>query len=372
MYQQFYGLSGKPFQLSPDPAFFYGSSQHRRAMSYLEYGLHKNEGFIVITGEIGAGKTTLVRNLLGQLDSSQVVAAHLVSTQLDADDTLRMVAAAFGIPTRETDKSELLLLLEAYLVSAAKDGKRCLLVVDEAQNLTRRAVEELRMLSNFQLETHALLQSFLVGQPEFRKILQEPEMEQLRQRVIAACHVGPLSEVETQEYVEHRLKCVGWNNLPKFHTNATRAIFKSSGGIPRRINSVCDRLLWYGYLADKKIFTGTDVEEVAAEMNDEARVPDSAKNTPNVEGELSNNLYQSQRSTRELTSIPFERQPSHNRSGAILDISNNAIREQLVQIEDGMRQLDASMLRIERSNLMSAAMFRRLLDWIRSREGERK
>ena len=371
MYESFYGLSGKPFQLNPDPSFYYGSRQHRRAMSYLEYGLHQNEGFIVITGEIGAGKTTLVRNLFSQLNADQVVAAHLVSTQLDADDTLRMVAAAFGIPTKKADKSDLLLLLEAYLVSVARDGKRCLLVVDEAQNLTPRAVEELRMLSNFQLETHALLQSFLIGQPEFRETLQGPEMEQLRQRVIAACHVGPLGEAETQGYIEHRLGCVGWKNVPQFLPEAHRAIFASSGGIPRRINSVCDRLLWYGYLADKKIFTDADVEEVAAEMNDEARVPYDAKRRRKADSVAETEAVVPQGGNGELVQMPVDYKTAGDAYKLISSLGNDALGEQLLHIEQGMRRLDATMLRIERSNLVSTALFRRLLDWVRSREAGR-
>lgn len=149
MYESFYGLASKPFQLNPDPSFYFGSKQHRRATAYLEYGMHQNEGFIVITGEVGAGKTTIVRGLMDSLDQSKVVAAHLVSTQLDAEDTLRLVAAAFGVRTKDISKSDVLMALEAFLVTITGKGKRCLLIVDEAQNLTPRAVEELRMLSNF-------------------------------------------------------------------------------------------------------------------------------------------------------------------------------------------------------------------------------
>ena len=141
MYESYFGLTSKPFQLNPDPNFYFGSKQHRRAMAYLEYGLHQNEGFIVVTGEVGAGKTTIVRGLLNKLDSTKVVAAQLVSTQLDADDTLRMVAAAFGVRTKDLGKSDVLLALEAFLVNVAHQGKRCLLIVDEAQNLTPHAVE---------------------------------------------------------------------------------------------------------------------------------------------------------------------------------------------------------------------------------------
>jgi general secretion pathway protein A len=269
MYEAFYGLTDKPFQLNPDPTFYFGSRQHRRAMAYLEYGLHQNEGFIVVTGEVGAGKTTIVRSLLGKLDPHKVVAAQLVSTQLDAEDTLRLVAASFGLKTKDVAKSDLLLGLEAFLVSVTTQGKRALLIVDEAQNLTPRAVEELRMLSNFQLETHALLQSFLVGQPEFRRTLQSPHMVQLRQRVIAACHIGPLDAEETRGYIEHRLKCVGWTDKPQFEAECFQMIYHATGGIPRRINALCDRLLLSGFIGSKTAFGRTDVDEVAREIREE-------------------------------------------------------------------------------------------------------
>lgn len=272
MYESYYKLAGKPFQLNPDPAFFYGSRGHKRAMAYLEYGLHQNEGFIVITGEIGAGKTTLVRSLLQKLDPAKVVAAQLVSTQIDADDILRLVAAAFGIPSKNLDKADLLLAIETFLVSLTAAGKRALLVVDEAQNLTPRAVEELRMLSNFQLEDHALLQSFLIGQPEFRDIMQSAEMQQLRQRVIASYHLGPLDVEETKAYIEHRLKHVDWHpDSPSFSADAFEAIYRATGGIPRRINTLCDRLLLAGFLNEKLALTSKDVDEVSQEMKEEHR-----------------------------------------------------------------------------------------------------
>ena len=273
MYEAFYGLTGKPFQLNPDPSFYFGSRQHRRAMAYLEYGLHQNEGFIVVTGEVGAGKTTIVRSLLAKLDPSKVVAAQLVSTQLDAEDTLRLVAAAFGLKTREVAKSDLLLALEAFLVQVTTQGKRALLIVDEAQNLTPRAVEELRMLSNFQLETHALLQSFLVGQPEFRRTMQSSHMVQLRQRVIAACHIGPLDAEETRGYIEHRLRHVGWKDKPQFQPEVFPAVHQATGGIPRRINALCDRLLLSGFIGSRSTFGAADVGEVAREIREEASLP---------------------------------------------------------------------------------------------------
>jgi general secretion pathway protein A len=266
MYEAFYGLSSKPFQLNPDPGFYFSSKQHRRAKAYLEYGVMRNEGFIVITGEVGAGKTTIVRGLLDSLNRSHVVAGHLVSTQLDAEDTLRMVAAAFGVRAKDLEKSELLLTLEAFFIGQVSQGKRCLLIVDEAQNLTARAVEELRMLSNFQFGKQSLLQSFLVGQPEFRDILQRPEMEQFRQRVTATCHIGPLDAQETRHYIEHRLKCAGSTDKPKFDAAVFDVIFQASGGIPRRINAVCDRLLLLGFMANRAQLSENDASEVVKEI----------------------------------------------------------------------------------------------------------
>ncbi|MDQ8021873.1 MAG: XrtA-associated ATPase [Moraxellaceae bacterium] len=282
MYESFYGLSAKPFQLNPDPSFYYGSRGHRRAMAYLEYGLHQNEGFIVITGEVGAGKTTLVRSLLQKLDQASVVAAHLVSTQIDADDILRLVAAAFGIPAKGVEKADLLLALEGFLVSVTASGKRALLIVDEAQNLTPQAVEELRMLSNFQLEDHALLQSFLVGQPEFRETMQSPHMQQLRQRVIASYHLGPMDADETRAYIEHRLKHVGWRGDPRIEPSAHAAIHAFSGGVPRRINTTCDRLLLAAFLAERHVLTDAHVEEVVREIREEGTSRGAAPSVPTV------------------------------------------------------------------------------------------
>jgi general secretion pathway protein A len=269
MYESFFGLSGKPFQLNPDPDFFFGSKGHRRALAYLEYGLHKGEGFIVITGEVGAGKTTLLQGLLRRLPDESIVAAQIVSTQVEADDLLRLVAAGFGLPAAGLDKAVLLNRLQEHLTGLHADGRRALLVVDEAQNLSPRAVEELRMLSNFQVGNQSMVQSFLVGQPEFRSVMQRPEMRQLKQRVIASYHLGPLDRHETQSYVEHRLRHVGWRDDPHFEPSAYDRIFAATGGVPRRINALCDRVMLGAYLGEQHVVSASDVEQVASELSDE-------------------------------------------------------------------------------------------------------
>jgi putative secretion ATPase (PEP-CTERM system associated) len=277
MYENFYGLSAKPFRLRPDPHFFYGSKGHKRAMAYLDYGLSQGEGFIVITGEVGAGKTTLVRNLLNNLPSEQIMAAHIVNTNLDSDDTLRMVVSAFGLPYEGASKPDLLTRLEQFLRAADQQGKRALLIVDEAQNLNARTVEELRMLSNFQTDDKSLLQTFLLGQPEFRTTLHSATMLQLRQRVIASYHLGPMDAAESREYIEHRLRTVGWAGDPAFSDGAYAAIYAYTGGIPRKTNTLCDRLLLMGYLEEMHAFTEDDVQTVVQDIDEEFELPPGAK-----------------------------------------------------------------------------------------------
>lgn len=270
MYESHFGLTGSPFQLNPDPSFYFDSRGHSNALSYLKFGVHQGEGFIVVTGEIGAGKTTLVRTLLGELDASEVVAAQILNTQLESGELLQSILTAFAVAAPQgASKAQLLATLEAFLTEVAAQGRRALLIVDEAQNLGPEAIEEIRMLSNFQLGNHALLQSFLVGQPELRKQLESPAMEQLRQRVIASCHLGPLTADETKAYVEHRLRRVGWESRPTFGEGAFAGIYAWTGGIPRRINLLCNRLLLAAYLAETDDISAQLVENTGAELSRE-------------------------------------------------------------------------------------------------------
>jgi putative secretion ATPase (PEP-CTERM system associated) len=269
MYESHFGLSGPPFQLNPDPAFYYDSRGHSHALAYLKYGAHQGEGFIVVTGEIGAGKTTVVRTLLESLDSTKVVAAQIVSSQLAAGDLLRAILIAFGVPVATDSKAHLISTIEAFLTALAAEGKRALLIVDEAQNLARESIEELRMLSNFQLGNHALLQSFLVGQPELRTLLKSKAMEQLRQRISASCHLAPLDGVDTRKYIEHRLMRVDWRGNPHFSIGAYERIHHWTGGVPRRINRLCNRLLLAAYLRNVSEISEALVVETASELRSE-------------------------------------------------------------------------------------------------------
>ena len=270
MYESYYKLSGKPFQLAPDPYFFFGSSTHKRALAYLKYGLSQGEGFIVVTGDVGTGKSTLVRTLFGSLDEKDdVVAAELINTQLDSTDLLRMVAATFGLAHKENKKSSLLKNLENFFIARNREGKRCMLVVDEAQNMPFETIEELRMLSNMYHDGRTLLQIFLLGQSEFREHLRDPSLEQVRQRVTASYHLSHLDAEETQAYIEHRLRKVEWRDNPSFTAEAFQHIHEYSEGIPRRINTTCDRLLLYGFLEEKSRIDGEVVKIVTDEITTE-------------------------------------------------------------------------------------------------------
>ncbi len=266
MFDTFYNLAAPPFQLTPDCRFFFGSAGHSRAISHLVYGLAQEEGFIVVTGEVGAGKTTLVEQLRAQLDRNTYVMGRIVTTLVAGDDLLRLAVGSLGVEDTTGDKAALLRRFEQAVRTHHEAGRRCLLVVDEAQNLPLGALEELRMLSNFTIDARASLQTILLGQPQFRAMLASPELEQLRQRVLASYHLGPLCEAETQAYIEHRLRTVGWAGDPRWHDGAFAALFRHSAGLPRRINTLCGRVLLYGALEEAHAITAEMVDETAAEL----------------------------------------------------------------------------------------------------------
>jgi general secretion pathway protein A len=266
MYEKFYDFSAMPFQLTPDSRFFYSSKGHARAIAHLIYGLSQGEGFVIVTGEVGAGKTTLVERLWAELDRDTYTLARINTTQVSGDDLFRLTMAAFGLETAGADKAELLGLFRDLLAEHRASGRHCLLVVDEAQNLSLAALEELRMLSNITEDGHASLQTILLGQPQFRRKLASPDLDQLRQRVLASYHLGPLDAEETRAYIEHRLGAVGWHGRPAWTVAAFASVFAASGGIPRRINRLCSRVLLYGALEESDTITAAMVDSTAQEL----------------------------------------------------------------------------------------------------------
>ncbi|WP_066804190.1 XrtA/PEP-CTERM system-associated ATPase [Sphingomonas asaccharolytica] len=281
MYDDHYGLSGRPFALTPDPKFWFDTATHRKAMAYLGYGLSQGEGFIVITGDVGAGKTTLVGHLMATIDRERLHVIKLVSSQVDGDDLLRIVATGLGVETAGLMKAQLLVAIERGLHSIARAGRRTLLIVDEAQALHTGALEELRMLSNFQAGGHALLQIFLLGQPEFRAALHGSDrLEQLRQRVIAMHHLDPMGAEEVEPYVLHRLSLVGWNGRPKFTPDAFAALYRGSDGVPRRLNQLAGRVLLFGAIEQIEVIDAKVVDAVIADITGDMPAPSAPAQWP--------------------------------------------------------------------------------------------
>ncbi len=273
MYEAYFSFSGSPFRLAPDLKFFFGSKSHNKAMAYLHYGLRQAEGFIVITGEIGAGKSVLIGHLLDQLDRSNVLAANLLTPNLAPDQLLSHVLSAFRIEAVGAGKTANIEAFEDFLFDQLNHGRRVLLVVDEAQSLPLETLEELRILSNLNYDGTPLFQVFLVGQPDFRDTMARGDLEQLRQRVIATYHLEPMTREETKAYIEHRLACVGWGGDPKIAADAHDAIFAATGGLPRRIHKLCNRVLLHCSVEKKHEVTADIVNSVLADLSAEQLGP---------------------------------------------------------------------------------------------------
>jgi general secretion pathway protein A len=255
MYEQFYGLKEKPFQITPNPAFLYRSPKHDTALTYLEYGLTENVGFILLTGEIGSGKTTLVQHIMGRLEHD-IEAALILNTNVTAEELLLLILAEFEVPRPPGGKADVLMAINSFLIERYSQRRRVLLIIDEGQNLSEQALEEVRMLSNLQSDDQSLLQIMLVGQPELIAKLKQPSMRQFSQRIAASYHLTGLDRQETGNYIAHRLKLVG-GDPGLFTPAAVDIVFSLSGGIPRAINLVCQAALVYGF-ADNAAQIGQD------------------------------------------------------------------------------------------------------------------
>ncbi len=272
MFESFYGLTTNPFRMSADEQFRYAHRAYVKAWSYIKYALEQGEGFVLITGRPGTGKTTLVRDTLSELDNDRIYAVNLVSNQLQGEELLRLVALEFGYQAQEFNKATLLTRIEQHALSLHEQGRRVVVIVDEAQNLSGNGLEELRLLSNLQIGNQPLFQIVLVGQEELRSLIYGREMENITQRIVASCRLEPMQAQQVQGYVEHRLSLTGWDKDPKFDTDIFELLHRIAHGVPREINLVMARLLLYGALEKKHHLNSQDLLIVLKELVEERRL----------------------------------------------------------------------------------------------------
>jgi len=268
MYTSFFGFKCKPFQLTPDPEFLFMSRVHKRALTYLNYGVTENFGFILITGEIGTGKTTIIRSIIKQLPHD-IKLARINNTLVTSEQLISMINEDFGLVTKGKDKTRMLSELTDFLINLFAEGGRAMIIIDEAQNLSRDLLEEIRLLSNLETDKSKLLQIILVGQPELNIIISRPEIEQLRQRIAINTHISPLSREETGAYIMHRLKIAGNEDGVRFEEGVTDAVYSFSKGIPRLINILCEFTLLAAFVDEKKVIDMDLVREIMSDFVNE-------------------------------------------------------------------------------------------------------
>ena len=277
MYKEFYGLKEMPFNVTSDPNYLYYSSTHKEALSHLLYGISQKKGFIAVTGEIGAGKTTLCRSLINRLDHEGTKTAYIFNPSLSGVQLLEAILEDFGVSISERkNKISLFKTLNRFLLDQLAHGNNVVLIIDEAQNIKKSLLEEIRMLSNLETEKEKLFQIVLVGQPQLNKKLNAPELIQLKQRIAVRFHVNPLQKEEVKAYIYHRLKVAGSSGDIAFSDDAIEAIYEYSKGIPRIINVLCDRCLLFGYAKATKLIDGEIVRTAISEIDFGTHLPDVA------------------------------------------------------------------------------------------------
>ncbi|MGM0673016.1 MAG: ExeA family protein [Pseudomonadota bacterium] len=276
MYEAFYNLNTDPFRLTADHRFCFNHPSYIRAKGSVQYALYRAEGFVMITGRPGTGKTTLANDLMASLSPNKYVVGHLGTSQLEGGDLLRMTAYALGLGTHQQQKAHVLMQLMAFLAEKHQAGMQSVLIIDEAQGLAPSALQELRRLSDLQHENHPLLQIVLLGQERLRDSIRAPEMEPIHQRLVAAWHLEALGPEDTMGYVRHRLEQAGWRGDPGFAPGVLPVVYRFSEGIPRRINLICNRLMLYAFLAESHTITAEDAEAVIQELGEAELGPSPA------------------------------------------------------------------------------------------------
>ncbi len=270
MYLEFYGLTLPPFDITPNPRFLFLTDKHREALNHLLYGIRERKGYVQLTGEVGAGKTTICRAMLRQLDG-HFSTALIVNPMLNANELMRGIATEFGLDVKDTDRHGTVAAINKFLVQQVEQCGDAVLIIDEAQNLTEELLEQMRLLSNLEMENRKLLQIVLLGQPELRDRLNSPRLSQLRQRITVRYHLGPLTRIEVAQYIQHRLVQAGAKGKPQFTRPALWRIFNYSRGIPRLVNAVCDKALLAGFVAKTNVvdfkMVGRAIRELEGKIN---------------------------------------------------------------------------------------------------------
>jgi general secretion pathway protein A len=270
VYLAFYGLKVSPFDITPNPRFLFHSSKHREAFNHLLYGIRERKGFVQLTGEVGAGKTTLCRALLEKLDGHYSTAL-ILNPVLNADELMRAIATEYGLQVKGLDRMETNAAISDFLLKQALAGKETVLIVDEAQNLTEDLLEQVRLISNIETDDRKLLQIVLMGQPELRDRLNSHKLRQLRQRITVRYHLKPLTRNEVGQYIHHRLALAGSNGMPTFSMPAIWRVFGYSQGIPRLVNAVCDKAMLAGYVERSNVINyrmvGRAIQELEGDIH---------------------------------------------------------------------------------------------------------
>jgi len=356
MYTEFFGITAKPFDLLPNPRFLYLSKGHKKALSYLQYGLQERAGFTLLTGEVGSGKTTLLRNIVSTVDKETTL-AMIFNTKVNGFQLLSMINEEFGLEIEGKDKVVLLRNLNDFLMSESASGRHPILVIDEAQNLTSEALEEVRLLSNLEGDDYKLLQIILVGQPELKDLIARPELRQLRQRISVSCHLSPLNRQEVEDYIYHRMATVGNRNALIFNQDIFDLIFAFSQGVPRLINLFCDSLLLAAFVDG----TREPGLELAQECADELSIIDHSLTNHGCEtkpGLLSDesSLSIEQRLARvesnylKLNAARIEREEMFDRlssQGSILEYLINQQQKQFTQFEENQKNISLQIEKLK-------------------------
>jgi putative secretion ATPase (PEP-CTERM system associated) len=350
MYEKFFNFDCKPFELVPNPRFLYLSQSHRKAINYLRYGVQEHAGFILFTGEVGSGKTTILRDLIQKIDPD-IMVSMVFNTRVDAQQLMGMINEDFGLEVDGKDKRTLLRDLNDFLIARHADNMRPIIIIDEAQNLCSEALEEIRLISNLETDNHKLVQIILVGQPELRTLINNPALRQLRQRIGVNCHLNPLTREETEAYVFHRLEVAGNRDAVSFHEDAFDVIYSYSKGIPRLVNVFCDFILLAAYVEETRDMTRELVEDVVGDVawqeNVNAR-PESSTNEGiggTLPGEMfrklsliENSVLKANKTTEELVKL-------HKKGQAMPGLAQEVAKQgqQLQQLQESLGRIEQAL-----------------------------